>query len=68
MKSGAPQLGMSDRLNAVLVRDVQQMLNGRAFLAVLLLSLGIGAKSLEDTGVQVGNAALRSGILGLLKP
>ena len=39
MKSGAPQLGMSDRLNAVLVRDVQQMLNGRAFLAVLLLSL-----------------------------
>jgi len=36
--------------------------------AVLLLSLGIGAKSLEDTGVQVGSAALRSGILGLLKP
>jgi hypothetical protein len=39
VKSGAPQLGLSDRLNAVLVRDVQQMLNGRAFLAVLLLSL-----------------------------
>ena len=39
MKSAAPQIGLSDRLNAVLVRDVQQMLNGRAFLAVLLLSL-----------------------------
>jgi len=37
-------------------------------IAMLLLSLGVGAKSLEDTGVQVGSAALRSGILGLLKP
>jgi AcrR family transcriptional regulator len=36
--------------------------------ATLLLALGLGAKSLEDTGVQVGSAALRSGILGLLKP
>jgi TetR/AcrR family transcriptional regulator, transcriptional repressor for nem operon len=36
--------------------------------AVLLLALGVGAKSLEDTGVHVGSAALRSGILGLLKP
>lgn len=36
--------------------------------AVLLLALGVGAKSLDDTGVHVGSAALRSGILGLLKP
>ena len=36
--------------------------------AKLLLALGIGAKSLEDTGVKVGAAALRAGILGLLKP
>jgi AcrR family transcriptional regulator len=36
--------------------------------AMLLFTLGIGAKSLEDTGVHVGSAALRSGILGLLKP
>jgi AcrR family transcriptional regulator len=37
-------------------------------LAVLLLTLGIGAKSLDDTGVHIGSPALRSGILGLLKP
>jgi AcrR family transcriptional regulator len=36
--------------------------------AMLLLALGVGAKSLEDTGVHMGSAALRSGILGLLKP
>jgi hypothetical protein len=39
MKAAAPGLVLSDRLNAVLVRDVQQMLNGRAFIAVLALSL-----------------------------
>jgi len=36
--------------------------------AVLLFALGVGAKSLEDTGVQVGSSALRSGILSLLRP
>jgi hypothetical protein len=33
------RLALSDRLNTVLARDVQQMLNGRAFLSVLVLSL-----------------------------
>lgn len=36
--------------------------------AMLLFALGVGAKSLEDTGVHMGSSALRSGILGLLKP
>jgi AcrR family transcriptional regulator len=36
--------------------------------AMLLFALGVGAKSLDDTGVHVSSAALRSGILGLLKP
>jgi hypothetical protein len=33
------RLALSDRMNTVLARDVQQMLNGRAFLSVLVLSL-----------------------------
>jgi hypothetical protein len=36
--------------------------------ASLLLALGIGAMSLEDTGVRLGDSALRTGIMGLLKP
>lgn len=36
--------------------------------AALLLALGIGAMSLADTGVQLGESTLRTGILGLLKP
>jgi len=36
--------------------------------AAMLLALGIGAMSLEDTGVQLGDSALRTGILGLLRP
>jgi len=36
-------------------------------VAALLLAAGIGAKSLEDTGVQVDSSALLNGILGLLK-
>jgi len=36
--------------------------------ASLLLALGIGAMSLEDTGVRLGDSSLRSGILSLLKP
>ena len=37
-------------------------------VAALLLAVGVGAKSLEDTGVQVGSSALLTGILALLKP
>jgi len=56
-----------------LVRNAQEAGQVRRDLdprqtAVLLFALGVGAKSLEDTGVQVGSSALRSGILGLLKP
>ncbi len=36
--------------------------------AALLLTLGIGAMSLADTGAQLSDSALRRGILGLLKP
>ncbi len=36
--------------------------------AALLIALGVGAMSLSDTGAQLSASALRSGILGLLKP
>ena len=39
MIESGKRLALSDRLNTVLARDVQQMLNGRAFLSVLVLSL-----------------------------
>ena len=41
---------------------------GSVETAVLLLALAIGAMSVEDAGVHLGDSELRSGILGLLKP
>ena len=35
--------------------------------ATLLLALGVGVMSLEDTGVHIGEAAVRSGVMGVLK-
>ena len=36
--------------------------------ASLLIAIGIGALSLADTGVSLGEAELREGILRLLRP
>ncbi len=35
--------------------------------ATLLLALGVGVMSLEDTGVHIGEAAVRAGVMGVLK-
>lgn len=69
MKEGAPELTLSDRLNAVLARDVQQMLNGRAFVSVLVLSLLavalIGALIAGDPGDDTGRDAFQAVMIAL---
>ena len=47
MESGK-RLALSDRLNTVLARDVQQMLNGRAFLADALEPTHVRYSPLRD--------------------
>lgn len=36
-------------------------------IAALMLALGVGVMALEDTGVHLGDAAVRAGVMGVLK-